>query len=65
MISVGAIAAGVPINYIATAFDWFTAFMCINVMALGTFMILVVGKDIKATYLQTGGGPPKLSKKAE
>lgn len=64
-ISVGAMCAGIPINYIATSWDWFTAFMLVNGLCLGVFFILVIGKDVKASFLQTGGGPPKLAKKAE
>lgn len=61
---VGVLAAGVPISYIASCFDWFTAFMMINMMGLIVFFILVLGKDVKASYIQAGGGPPRLSKKS-
>ena len=57
--------AGIPISYIATCWDWFTAFMMVNLMCVGVFFILVIGKDIKASFLQQGGGPPKLAKKTE
>ena len=64
-ITVGVMTAGIPISYIADCFDWFTAFMMINLVCVAVFFILNVGKNIKASFLQQGGGPPKLAKKAE
>lgn len=58
---VGAVVAGFPINYIAKNWDWFTAFMGINFMSILTFVIVVAGKDINATFVQKGG-PKKISK---
>ena len=55
--------AGSPIQYVATTWDWFCAFAGINIACLVAFLILVIGKNIPATFLQdTEGGPPKLRK---
>ena len=59
---VGIIIAGSPISYVAETWDWTISFVLISVMILVAFMLLVIGKDIQATYLQDHtDGPPKLS----
>lgn len=58
---VGMICAGMPLSYVATCWDWFSAFMGVNGFCVLAFMILIIGKDTKASYLQKGGGPAKIS----
>jgi len=48
-------------NYIASAWDWFGVFMLSNILGLVAFLILVIGKDIHASYKQAASGVKRLS----
>jgi len=52
-------------TYLARVFDWYAVFMALNFITLGIFFILVIHKDMNATYLSSGGGPPRLSKQGK
>ncbi|XP_067930185.1 glucose-6-phosphate exchanger SLC37A4-like [Watersipora subatra] len=58
--NLGVLAAGSPLHYVASSWDWFTAFMGVNILCLLSFVILVLGKDVKAVYTQSTGGPPRM-----
>ena len=48
-------------NYIATTWDWYAAFILLNIASTLVFLILIIGKDIKADFIQAAsGGPAKL-----
>ncbi|KAF6018574.1 SLC37A4 [Bugula neritina] len=59
--NIGVIIAGAPMNYIASAWDWFGVFMLSNILGLVAFLILVIGKDIHASYKQAASGVKRLS----
>lgn len=61
-VTVGAMFAGIPMSYLARITDWWMVFLFNTVTILVIFFILVISKDMKATYLSAGGGPPRLSK---
>ncbi|XP_067930220.1 glucose-6-phosphate exchanger SLC37A4-like [Watersipora subatra] len=59
--NISSVIAGSPIQYMSQVWDWFTAFMLINITCLAAFLILIVGKNVPATYLEEPtDGPPRL-----